>query len=350
VTPPKENDVKIQYTRWAPQAATMAIVRRADDLAADYAAQGYDLTLRQLYYQFVQRGWLANTQNNYKRLGEIVNSARLAGLIDWDHITDRTRNLRSRSRWNSPAEIVQAVADQYHVDLWEDQDLRVEVWVEKEALAGVVARAAEPWDCPWFSCRGYVSQSEMWGAARRFMGHIEAGQRVVVIHLGDHDPSGIDMTRDIQDRLTKFAYTDLHASMGVELDDDPDESVDWDDAAFQVGEWFLTGNPEVMQGAAPIEITRIALNMDQIREYQPPPNPAKLTDSRIESYIAAYGRQSWELDALDPATLDALISDTIAGLVDDDKFEARKDIRSIARAQLQGVSDRWDDVVDLVES
>ena len=122
--------------------ASLALIDRANTICADYQAQGYDLTLRQLYYQFVARGWIANRDSEYKRLGSIVNDARLAGLLDWSYIVDRTRNLRSLSHWRNPADIVAGAAYSFRTDLWRHQPFRPEVWVEKDALIGVIGRAS----------------------------------------------------------------------------------------------------------------------------------------------------------------------------------------------------------------
>lgn len=191
--------------------ARRALVDVANAIIEEYEAAGYDLTLRQLYYQFVARDIIPNTEKSYKNLGDVINEGRLQGLIDWDAIEDRTRNLVRSSHWDSPYHIMENVPPAYREDLWETQRCRVEVWVEKEALAGVVAKACDKWRVPYFACRGYVSQSEMWAAGQRFIGNStrlflgsERPQKSVVLHLGDHDPSGLDMTRDLQDKLRMF--------------------------------------------------------------------------------------------------------------------------------------------------
>lgn len=295
---------RIQYQSFNFTPATLKTIEQAVSIAGSYAAQGYDLTLRQLYYQFVARGLIANKMTEYKRLGDVVNNARLAGLMDWNYINDRTRNLASVSHWADPADMVSAAAASHRLDKWQDQPHRVEVWVEKEALAGVVSRAAQAEDVAYFSCRGYVSQSEMWGAAMRLKSYIAARQQPIIIHLGDHDPSGIDMTRDIMDRLRMF------------------------------------------MGSRVAEVKRIALNMDQVEQYNPPPNPAKTTDSRFEGYLAEYGDESWELDALDPATLDSLIRRTIRSVRDDGKWREMLRREGEERAYLRMVSDNWEDIRD----
>jgi hypothetical protein len=290
---------------FGPKRALM--ISQANSIIADYTAAGYTLTLRQLYYQFVARDLLPNTTRSYDILGAVINEGRLAGLVDWEAIEDRTRNMVRRTTWDSPQEIIAACASSYHNAWWEGQDRYVEVWVEKEALAGVVERPARRMDVPWFCCRGYVSQSEMWSAAQRMQHryHIKH-QRPVIIHLGDHDPSGIDMSRDIQDRM------DLFCGPGV------------------------------------VDVERIALNMDQVQQYAPPPNPAKVTDSRAKDYIAQFGGSSWELDALEPRIMEDLITTTIQRYCDMDLFTARQEQEDNDKAVLTLVSQQWDAVVDFV--
>src|SRR6266699_6899947 len=199
---------RICYVEKKFGASSLHVIRQANAIIADYAAQGYDLTLRQLYYQFVSRDLISTRQAEYKRLGEIINDARLAGLVDWDAIVDRTRSIRALPHWSDPAAIVKAAADSFAVDKWADQPCRIEVWIEKDALVGVFEPVCQELDIPLFSCRGYTSQSEVWGAARRLERYLKADQRVVVLHFGDHDPSGLDMTRDIAGRLSLFLLHD----------------------------------------------------------------------------------------------------------------------------------------------
>lgn len=295
---------------------TLAVIAEANVICHDYQAQGYGLTLRQLYYQFVARDLLPNNDRSYKRLGSIINDARLAGMLDWEHISDRTRSLRTTNTWSDPSQIITASAAQFKRDLWSvsGQENRPEVWVEKDALVDVVERACRATQTPHFSCRGYVSQSEMWRAGRRMVEHLDEGFTPIVFHLGDHDPSGIDMTRDITDRLSMFAEE-------------------------------------------PVQVIRIALTMDQINQYQPPPNPTKMTDSRGSDYVSKYGYQSWELDALEPAMLVELIQENLGACINDqwawdDILQEDTDTRARmgdVAAHWDLIATRWDDVRDLLD-
>lgn len=288
---------------------SLELIATCNAIIADYQAQGFDLTLRQLYYQLVSRALIANNEKSYDNVGALISDARLAGLIDWDAIVDRTRHVRSLPHWDDPSEIIASSAAQFNYDRWADQPRRVEVWIEKDALVGVIEGVCRQYDVPFFSCRGYTSQSEMWGAAQRigrYFSGSEHAQETTILHFGDHDPSGIDMSRDIEDRLTIFCEGDE------------------------------TPVPEV---------ARIALNMPQIKRYNPPPNPAKLSDCRAAKYIALHGRESWELDALDPKVIAELIRRNIDNLLDKEKFASATERQNKARAELKRISDEYAAVV-----
>lgn len=301
---------KICYQAKRFNEVALERITQANEILDLYAAQGFDLTLRQLYYQFVAKALIPNKDTEYKRLGELISDARLAGLIDWNRITDRTRNLRDLAHWNSPQDIIDACAQQFRLSRWKSQPNYVEVWVEKDALIGVVEQASNAVDVPCFSCRGYTSQSEMWAASQRLLKYLKHGRTVTILHLGDHDPSGIDMTRDIRERIGGFIS---HHAPGH---------------------------------AGRFHVNRIALTMDQIREYNPPPNPAKVTDSRAGSYIAEYGDESWELDAIPPTDMAALIRESVMDLVDEELWNRDQEREEDHKRDIGLVAGKWDDVVD----
>lgn len=246
----------------------MKIIGGVNKIIEDHERQGFILTVRQIFYQFVSAGWLPNKQSEYDRLGKIISEGRIAGLISWTAIEDRNRSLRGIPLYESPMDAVQQARNDYAIDKWENQEWRPEVWVEKAALEGVVGAMCNQLQVNFFATRGYNSQSEQWRAGQRFASYIRKGQRPIVFHLGDHDPSGIDMTRDNRDRLTMFAGT-------------------------------------------PVIVQRLALNMNQIEQYNPPPNPAKMTDSRAVDYVEQFGDESWELDALPPRVIHDLIESAV---------------------------------------
>ena len=297
---------KIAYETKDLRPDTLALIEWAADVAEEYAAMGFDLTVRQLYYQGVTANLFPNEERSYKRLGNIVSAGRMAGLIDWDHLTDRGRNAMNTGWFdhNMPSvpDVVRKAAQSRSVDLWDGQEFRVEVWVEKQALEQVVERAARQMRCGYIACKGYMSQSEMWVAGhKRFRRWAMRGQSPVVLHLGDHDPSGIDMTRDIRERLALFT--------GYEID-----------------------------------VVRIALNMDQIERFDPPPNPAKVTDSRFFGYQEKFGDESWELDALRPEYLVKLIQEEIESYIDPVAWNEQVKAEKAAMAEVRRIATYWPEV------
>lgn len=283
----------------------LAVIDQANAIIEEYQEKGYELTLRSLYYQFVARGLIANKDSEYKNLGTIVGKGRMSGLIDWDAITDRTRFLRGLNHWSSPKDIISASASQFRIDKWSNQPYHLEVWMEKDAVMGYIDGVCNELDVPYFSCRGYTSMTEMRTAALRLQEQREQGKIPVVIHLGDHDPSGKDMTHDIERRM----------------------------------ETFIGG----------VQVERIALNMDQIQQYKPPPNPAKLTDSRGSKYVEEFGDDSWELDALSPEVLTELVRDTIMNYRDEDLWEESLSKESGLKRHLTLVHRNWNKVVQYVQ-
>lgn len=302
----------IEYTPWKPNAATYALVEHAVGIVEEYQQAGYDMTIRQIYYQFVARDLLPNTMPSYGKLKRIIDRARLAGWIDWDTIVDRTRNLHKLADWNGPADIVDQTSRQYRSDRWARQPNRFEVWVEKEALAGVFRRVCDELQVPLFPCRGYPSQSSVWRAARRFEGYTE-DQDVTILHFGDHDASGIDMTRDHQERQDLFDHFSPHPEEGL------------------------------------VNVERLALNMDQIEQYDPPPNPAKQTDPRAKDYTRIHGDESWELDALDPTVMEELVRERVLEGRDEDLWREASEEDDESRRQLRLLAENYDYAINEVE-
>lgn len=295
---------KIQYKAINFRSKSLDLIELINQVIAEYQAQGYELTLRQAYYQLVARGYIPNNEKSYKNIGNLINDGRLAGLIDWNAITDRTRNLRGNSHWKRPEDVIYSAKYSYNLDKWKGQPNYVEVWVEKDALVDVVGQACRPLDVPFFSCRGYTSQSEMWTAAQRLRRQNYRDQRVI-IHLGDHDPSGIDMTRDIQERLNMFG--------------------------------------------ADAYVKRVALTMQQIDTYNPPPNPAKITDSRCGKYIEQFGDESWELDALEPKVITDLITSEVTAFRDDAIYQAVCDREESEKEELQLLCDEYHTAIEYLK-
>jgi hypothetical protein len=231
------------------QAHTRALVDHANRIIAEYQRQGFRLTLRQLFYQFVSRDWLENTQKQYRTLQRTLVNGRNAGEIDWDAIEDRERVMQLWASYRNPAECLEDAADSYREDLWAEQRYRPEVWIEKEALVGVIERICHQYQVPYLAHKGGNSASAMYEAGKRFADIISEGQIPLVLHLADHDPTGVFMTEDTEERLALYAGQD-------------------------------------------IEVRRIALTMAQVRRYQPPANFVKEKDKRTPDYVRRFPHPS----------------------------------------------------------
>lgn len=295
---------KRQYKDIKFQSKSLDLINLVNQVIDEYDAQGYELTLRQVYYQLVARGYIPNNERSYKNIGNLINDGRLAGLIDWYAIVDRTRNLKANAHWETPESVIESAKYSYMLDRWKHQPNYVEVWVEKDALIGIVSQICRKLDVPHFSCRGYTSQSEMWSAAQRFIRQSHRESRTI-IHLGDHDPSGIDMTRDIQERLEMFG--------------------------------------------ADVEVKRVALTMEQIQTFNPPPNPTKLSDARATGYIAEFGHECWELDALEPKVITDLIRNEVTALLDADLLLKVENQERTDKENIQKICDNYEDVINYLD-
>ncbi len=297
----------IEYRAWKPNDETKTLLDRVIVVVEEYEASGFDMTVRQVYYQMVARGFIPNTTQSYGKLKRIIDRARLAGLIDWNNIVDRTRNVHQLGKWRDVPHFVFNASGWYRTDRWKAQDVRFEVWVEKEALSGVFQGICDELHVPLLACRGYLSSSAMWRAARRLEPWYTADQFVTILHFGDHDPSGIDMSRDNRVRQ------------------------------------FLFDHSGVLPGHVSLE--RMALNMEQVDEFTPP-NPAKLTDPRGTGYVERFGEVSWELDALQPGYLADLVRQRVLRDRDEEAWAAATTEDDTNERRLKIVSERWTDVVD----
>lgn len=262
----------------------LTLIGYVNEIIDHHAGLGLDMTLRQIHYQLVNRPDYENTDANYDKLGKLLSDARLAGLVSWTAIIDLERQVRGHLYHDLPEQVFRGLDESYRLDKWKAQPFYPIVGVEKRALEGVISGICYKLEVPFIAFKGYSSQSTTWRLGQRLGRAIKRGQRPIVFHLGDHDPSGIDMTRDTQERLSLFA-------------------------------------------GAPIMVQRLALNMPQVEQYKPHPNPLKLkdgkhSDSRARDYIAKFGYSSWELDALDPTVIQDMISDAVMKIRDEEKWAA----------------------------
>ncbi len=250
-----------------------------NEIIEEYSEEGYTLTLRQLYYQLVSRDIIPNKVQEYAKLSTLLVKGRMAGVVDWDAIEDRIR-VPFIPYWVTGVEnAVEDTVRQYRLNRQEEQEVYIELWVEKDALSGVLKRVTSHYHINLMVNRGYSSCSAMHDAYERFESVGYPCNRKIILYLGDYDPSGLDMIRDIQERLDEFG-TD-------------------------------------------VEVKPIGLTLKQIEKYNPPTNPAKITDPRAKWYLAEHGDKSWEVDALNPKILHALVEKNVEKLIDMDLFNSK---------------------------
>lgn len=314
------------YSNYKPGKEAALLLRTITDIVINYQNQGLRLTLRQLYYQLVARDIIPNKEASYKKIGSLVSKARLGGLLDWDAIEDRVRQPKSPPEFHTLNALIDAALYSFRLPRLKGQKRYVELWVEKDALAGVLHPIAYRNHIVLMVNRGYSSTSAMRESAVRIRDKArELGvEEAVVLYLGDLDPSGEDMVRDIEDRLNLF----LHQG----------HEIDWGGHPFKGNKKAVIEDyPEacVRRGNVRLEVKKLALTMEQVEEYDPPPNPAKLTDSRATKYVEEYGEYSWEVDALPPETLRELIEDELELLIDQEAIQKVIDTENEQRALLE---------------
>lgn len=265
-----------RFIRAKFQPQSKDLLEHCNQVVESYMEDGLRLTLRQLYYQLVSANIIANKERSYKNLGSLVSRARLAGLIDWDAIEDRVRQAKRAPEWESASSLMESALASFRLPRLQGQLHYVELWVEKDALAGVLEPISRQYHVVLMVNRGYSSQSAMYESAKRIEQRTDQfGCRdATILYLGDLDPSGEDMVRDIQDRMDLFG--------------------------------------------ASVRVEKVALTIDQVRSYDLPPNPAKLSDSRARAFIEKYGPESWEVDAIPPRELRRIIDVAILSKLDTD--------------------------------
>jgi len=261
-------------------AKRLAMIELANSILVEYSRQGYRLTLRQLYYQLVAGDYIPNRVQEYSKLSSTMVAARMNGLTDWNFIEDRIRKPYLQYYVAGIEDALEDTIEQYKLDRQNGQSNYIEIWTEKDAVSNILKRVSEYFHIRLMVNRGYSSCSAMYDASKRFIARANADQPTYVLYVGDHDPSGLDMLRDIRERTGTFTL--------------------YKDVFFR--------------------IVHVALTMEQIEEYQPPANPAKTSDPRAAWYISQFGETSWELDALRPNVLEQLVRDAVVERLDNDQF------------------------------
>jgi hypothetical protein len=248
----------------------------------------HEITVRHLFYRLVGLGVIPKTESAYKSLVHHLSNWRRNGEIAWDGFADSTRWHIRKPAFDGVEDALQRTRETYRRDLWSTQRHYCELWIEKDAIASVVADLANEFGVPVFVCRGFASLSSLYGAAQTFKEMAGNGKRVTIFHLGDYDPSG-------------------HAAAGAierTLIDD-----------FECDLYF----------------DRLAILPGQIDRLSLPTRPTKQTDSRAKNWT---GEECVELDSMKPTDMRAIVEDSITDLIDAHEWEALQKIEKAERESL----------------
>lgn len=227
------------------------------------------MTVRQVFYRLVTQSAIPKTENAYKCIVvRLLTQMRLDGELPFSWIADNTRWMRKPETYSSVEQLLRETARTYKRSVWDNQDAYVEVWLEKEALAGVLVEETAEWDVPLMVTRGYSSLSFLYAAAQHILSE---SKPCFLYYFGDHDPSGLDIPRNVQSRLE-----------------------------------------ELTNREADIHFERVAVTPEQIATLDLPTRPTKQSDSRSKSFVGG----SVEVDAIPPRALRELARDCITKHID----------------------------------
>lgn len=253
----------------------------------------FPLTVRQIYYRLVSDPYLlfTNTKQHYNSFDSILTRARERGEIDpeGDRIVDDTRHTwGGDAGWDSPEQFLVAYLDHfrsswkdYDKEMWVNQEHKLEVWVEKGALTRVLDQVTGPFKVLLFPHRGNPSYTKVKEAVDRLHEFWPSGQKICILHLTDHDPTGLKMTKELVGRFERY-------------------------------------------GGSFIKVRRIGLTIEQVRQFNLSPNFAKKADRNYPEYVERYGEECWELDALPPDELQRIVKSEIEKYIDEEAWKQKK--------------------------
>ena len=247
-------------------------------------AECHPMTVRQTYYQLVSRQVIENNRSEYMAVSRLLVEMRQSGEVPWEWIEDRTRRPRTVSMWDSLRDFGETAVRSYRLDVWKHQDALVEVWLEKDALSGIFEEVLRPYGVTLNVGRGYDGWSSIHAAAERYL---EWGGDVIVPYFGDFDPSGEDMLRSLQERLAYFETSP--------------------------------------------QIEKVAITKQDIIDHELPPDVTKAADTRRATFVAKWGDNAVELDALPVQVLRERIKKAV---------ERHMDLEALAHVRKQEVGDK----------
>lgn len=291
-------------------AATIALGEAAH---AILAPSRYAMTLRQLFYALVSAGAIPKVEASYGRLKRVMRDLREDGSVPWSWLVDHTRSVFRPRTWDGLEDLLGDTLALYRRDLMRGQDVAIQLWAESDSIGSVIAQVADRYCVPTFIGRGYSARGYLWAAAQDAVAAHAAGKEVHILHVGDHDPSGVDIYRDVEETLRLYAKA-------VELGQP---------VALLRRHW----STELIADLSPwLVFERLALTAEQIVEHDLPVRPPKASDARTASFS---GPGAVEVEALPIDVLLALVEDAILARIDADALRvaelAEESERAIAR-------------------
>lgn len=278
-------------------AATIELGQAA---ATAIRRSGRALTLRQLYYVLVSEQVIPKDEASYGRLKRVMRDLREEGVIPWDWLVDHTRQVFQPRTWDGLEGLLADSAAMYRRDLMRNQNVAIQLWAESDSVGSVIADVADRYTVPTFIGRGYSARGYLWAAAEDAVEAHEAGKTVHILHVGDYDPSGEDIYRDVEQTLSIYA-----------------EAIEYRTSANEVRRW-LEANlgddwPSVYGGTDWLRFERLALTSEQIEEHNLPSRPPKASDVRTAKFS---GTGAVEVEALPVDVLLGIVEDAIQARID----------------------------------
>jgi hypothetical protein len=286
---------------------TNAELSAVDEAIVEAVRDEHPVSLRGVYYRVVSAGAVEKTENGYRLVGRQLLKLRRANVVPYTWITDGTRWVIRPDSWSDVDQMLEDAAASYRKALWHDQDVLVHVFVEKDAISGVVSPVTERWDVPLGVLRGYASESFAYSMAQEILA---AEKTVYVYQLGDHDPSGVDAWRDFTEKVTGFL-----GPYGVDYDDDGLEGV------LTTTTW------------SSVFFDRLAVTEEQIEDYRLPTRPTKRTDSRSAGFLG----ESVEVDAIRPSVLRELVDNAVTRHIDPERLRITRMVEQSERELLHRI-------------
>ena len=287
-----------EFKSYNPGKEKKLLLDKIQEIIKEYTDNNLVLTCRQLHYQLVSRNITANTDKDYKALTRLISNARMAGMIDWKAIVDRNRDSYTPYYEDNVPDSIERTLRQYRLNRMRNQDVYIEVMIEKMAIYEIVAEITRYYSITLTGDKGNCSKTILYDISKRLLTAQANGKKCIILYIGDHDPSGLMMIDSIIESLS-------------------------------------------LMGVIDFEFRPIALTHDQAQKYNLPCNDAKATDNNYKKYEALYGKHSWECDALPTKVLQDILENEIRTSIDLWKFWEVLDQEEADKEKLKQIIESW---------